>query len=133
MCAMTTHKKRTSAVAGVTIVLVALLAGCSSDPIKDFCNSSADSSIEDLDFSDPANFSTVLKELEKISPPAEIKDDWNTTLDAFEAIANATEGLEADSEEFTTALMEAVSDIDPEQIETSATNVSTFIAKNCEA
>lgn len=131
---MTTHMKRKSAIAGAAVLLVALIAGCSADTTKEFCDAaSGESPIDELDPSDPAQLSQALKELEKIKAPAEIESDWATTIDAFKTMVDATDGLEAGSDEYNEALVAVIGDIDTEKMETSSTNISNFITENCEA
>lgn len=142
MAAMTTHTKRKSAVVGMAVLLVALLAGCGGgDDIEAFCtDSQAIQSGEFMMDVDPEDADAVGKaaedgiaQIKAIKAPSGIADDWATFTDALGEYLTAFKDLDMTSEEGMEKIAEITEAMYSDEIATAGDNVDAFISENCEA
>lgn len=133
----TTHRKSVALALGLAITS---LVGCSSSDgtIEDFCKADGAINMDELNNIDTTNGDAISASLAKITegaraitPPAEIKDDWNTVIDAFEAAAESLKGLDLSNPDDLTTLTDMSEKMSSAEFAEAIDNVTAFEKENC--
>lgn len=129
-------------IAATSILACSTLVACSSDgssSAADFCKSGKDT-FADLEV-DPTSSDfdadKVIKEIKSITPPAEIKSDWNTVKEAAVDLLEEVKGvdlsdpskLDADAIE---KLTDASSKMTSDAVTEASEKVQKYVDENCE-
>lgn len=139
---MTTHTKRLSAGAGTTVLLLALIAGCSSDAsIEEFCTEgkaiTEGTALDDIDYTDSEAVSKAAEEMigqiKSLKAPDEIADDWAVVTDAMDQYLTAIKDIDVTSDTAADDIAAVTELMSSEKVTTASENVETFTAENCEA
>lgn len=73
---------------------------------------------------------SAAEEIRGIEPPDEIADDWNALGDGLEQAASSLEGLDLSNPEAAAQLQAELGQLQ-EELETSGTNVETYLREEC--
>lgn len=139
---MTTHTKRLSAGAGATVLLFALLAGCSSDAsIDEFCTEgkaiTEGTALDDVDYTDSEAVSKAAEEMisqiKSLKAPDEIADDWAVVTDAMDQYLTAIKDIDVTSDTAADDISAVTELMSSEKVTTASENVEAFTTENCEA
>lgn len=144
MAAMTTHMKRKSlsATAGVTVLLGALLAGCSGGAdVEAFCTDAATVQdgkfLDDIDYtdSDAVKVATdaALEQINAIEAPKEIAGDWKVLTDVMDTFLTGVQGVDLTSEDAMDEMGKLTELMTSDEVTKAGDNIDTFISENCEA
>ncbi len=138
------------ALAGSMIMVLALAAGCGDDDgggggggsTESFCAEMESleekygnvfSEADSFDPTDTDAFNELIGDLRDADPPAEIAEDWNNVIDAFQFFADAFEGLDLNDPEALAELEELSAEIEERtgDIEAAGERVNSFLEEEC--
>lgn len=141
MLTMTTLRKKLGA-AALTVAFAVSLGACSSEDstTEEFCSDGKDieQRFEDFEPATSEEAVSTLKELESdlndITPPKEIEDDWNVLTGFVSDFLGEIDGIDPDDQEaFQTAVTDFYSNVDSDKLTEASENLDDFTTENCES
>lgn len=128
---MTSRALRATGATVVSLGLIIGLGACSSDSVKDNFCSEADT-LKNLEFpEEPGELDKLVKKIDGIEAPDEIKDDWELLRSGIRDVAEITKLSEAGEEADQERIMEIAQNLDTEKLDEASDNVDEYIEKEC--